>query len=1010
MAPLGFSALSVFCLGSRVLCGQGMPTATLSGSVVSEGGQPIPGVVVRLESSSLQGIRKLVTSGTGDYFLTLLPPGDYSVTFSLEGMESARRKVSLAAAGTVRLDLVMRPAAVRESVTVSGETGNSNLETPQVAANYKKDLVDRLPIDRSLRSVVLLAPGVTENGPRGNLGSANERPALMISGAPSFENLFLVNGVVVNENLRGQPQDLFIEDAVQETVVQTGAITAEYGHFTGGVVNVITKSGGNELHGSLRTTFTNDRWTANNPYARDRGSDNRVDDVSETYEATLGGPVWRDRIWAFAAGRQASLSDSRTTQPTPLPGDIDPTPIAYVHGTDERRLEGKLTAAVSQRHNLVASYIDVDADETNFAFNINILDTASLVSRRLPHSLLALNYNAVLSDRVFLEAQFSRRRFSTAQEEEVQSDRIRGTRIFDLLRSRAGYNSPQTPLRASTPYDNESWLLKASYFLPTKSLGSHDLRLGYEFFRESSRSNNYASGSDYWIAEPAAIIRGTQIFPSFRPGVTGISWNPVLELSRGMNLDTHSGFINDRIDWNRRWSFNLGLRYDKNADEDGRGDSISRAASWSPRLAVRFDPGGHGRVELHAGYARYVDKFPTSIVNTVSPAGRPTSFGWQYRGPCVNCDPFAPTGQLLSTEEALSVLFAWFDSIGGTGAPPTAPGVFPGPFVRIGPGGLRSPSVREYSFGAGLALGSRGYIRTDLLYRDFDDFPLRRIDRSTGPSAPDQFGNVFDVEEIESSNRLDRRYTGLQTQFSSRFGSRLSVGGSYTWSRLTGNFAAESRNNAGILSDVASYPEYRQERWNYPTGYLGSRGNPQQAAVDQRHRARVWLGYELSTRVGDLSVALLESYDSGLPYEAVGPIDLRPGYVANPGYRTPPTTSVLYFFSEPAAFRTEDITRTDLAVRFAVPIRGKVELFIRPEILNLFNERGVVAVDATVFTAANATGLLAFDPFDAAPVRGARDVSAPAANYDLGPNFGQPTSAAGYQVPRTFRASIGLTF
>ena len=72
----------------------------------------------------------------------------------------------------------------------------------------------------------------------------------------SYENLFLVNGVTVNENLRGQAHDLYIEDAIQETTIATAGVSAEYGRFSGGVVNVITKSGGNLFSGSFRDTLT----------------------------------------------------------------------------------------------------------------------------------------------------------------------------------------------------------------------------------------------------------------------------------------------------------------------------------------------------------------------------------------------------------------------------------------------------------------------------------------------------------------------------------------------------------------------------------------------------------------------------------------------------------------------------------------------------------------------------------------------------------------------------------
>ena len=103
----------------------------------------------------------------------------------------------------------------------------------------------------------------------------------------SFENLFMVNGVVLNENLRGQAVPLFIEDAVQETTVTSGAISAEFGRFSGGIVNAVTKSGGNRFSGSFRTTFTNDDWRELTPHP----NDTKVDDVVPTYEFTGGGPI-----------------------------------------------------------------------------------------------------------------------------------------------------------------------------------------------------------------------------------------------------------------------------------------------------------------------------------------------------------------------------------------------------------------------------------------------------------------------------------------------------------------------------------------------------------------------------------------------------------------------------------------------------------------------------------------------------------------------------------------------
>jgi len=233
----------VFLVVSAVAAGviaQSIPTATLVGRVTADGAS-LPGVSVTVTSPSLQGMRSTVTTQTGDYLIALLPPGEYTAKFELSGMATASRKVVLSAANTDRIDIEMRPAAVSEAIVVTAETPvTAPIESTQISTNFKQDLIEALPMDRTIRATTLLSPGVNNNGPSGG--------NIMISGAMSFDSLYLVNGAIVNENLRGQPLSLFIEDAIQETTILTGsAISAEYGHFTGGVVNTITRSGGNDI-------------------------------------------------------------------------------------------------------------------------------------------------------------------------------------------------------------------------------------------------------------------------------------------------------------------------------------------------------------------------------------------------------------------------------------------------------------------------------------------------------------------------------------------------------------------------------------------------------------------------------------------------------------------------------------------------------------------------------------------------------------------------------------------
>src|SRR5205085_199626 len=126
---------------------------------------------------------------------------------------------------------------------------------------------------------------------------------LTISGGFAYETQFLIDGVDVADNVFGTLNDLFIEDAIEEVQVLTSGISAEYGRFGGGVVNAITKSGGNTFSGSFRTDVANPRWTPLTPFEKENQRDKPKNQLQPTYQATLGGYLVKDRLWFFTAGR-----------------------------------------------------------------------------------------------------------------------------------------------------------------------------------------------------------------------------------------------------------------------------------------------------------------------------------------------------------------------------------------------------------------------------------------------------------------------------------------------------------------------------------------------------------------------------------------------------------------------------------------------------------------------------------------------------------------------------------
>lgn len=993
-------------LTASSLFAQGTTTGNILGTVTSEG-KPLPGVTVTITSPALQGIRTAVSGEAGGYTFPSLPPGDYTAVFELSGLQTVRKQVTVNVASTSRADVELAVSSVSEAITVTA-AASPTAESTQVTTNFKIDMVNELPITRSINSMTLLAPGVTDAGPNNQI---------TISGSHSFDSIFLVDGVVVNENLRGQPNPLYIEDAIQETTVLTGGVSAEFGRFTGGVVSTITKSGGNEFTGSLRDNVTNPSWTDETKF---EGQVANLDDVNHQYEGTFGGRIMRDRLWFFAAGRYQKIDQTKQTVFTNIPYDT---------GDKDRRYEAKLTAQISPKHNVVGSYIDEHdvADNTVAGASSRVMDLRSLVPFDRPRSLLSLNYNGAVMQNLLLEGQFSRMRdrFTNGAEDRSLQE---GTLLLDTTSGNRMWSSTfcGSPCPAKQR-NNKEYLAKGSYFLSTKAAGNHSLVGGYDEFHQLRNENNFQSGSDFrihgvilcdkgGIAVPCASIKSTDlsstnVYFGTDPSAGEIEYDPVPALSSTSDFAVRSLFVNDKWDLGTHWSFNAGVRYDKASGTNQSGAKTVDDSAFSPRLAANFDPRGNGRHRFSVSYGRYVSKVDQGPADNTATAGRYASYYWDYKGPLINA-PGTPVSQLLPAQQVIQRVFDWFNSVGGTKTgPPLLTDVnIPGTTTRFDHS-LQAPYMDEWTGGYALTFANGGYVRADYIHRKWAAFYSIVRTIATG-KAVDPNGNTFDQGVIENSDSgLSRRYNALQLQATARFLKSLTVGGNYTHSKLRGNVEGESASGATGFTSFQSYPEYTNFVQFNPDGFLGP---------DMRHRGNVWAQYDFpTTRLGRFNVSLLERYHSALSYSAIGTIDVRKGVsngpangVVNPGYETPPT-NVSYYFSDRGAFRVDSISSTDLGLNWYLPSLRGARPFLEIDVVNLFNEQGVEDpdfVDKTVLTRRQTTCLqsgstsrcVAFNPFTDTPQQGL--------NWQYGPSFGTPTSAAAYQLPRTYRFSIGLKF
>ena len=203
----------------------------------------------------------------------------------------------------------------------SGDSGTSLPDRCPDSLLITSGEIDLLAVPRTPPGIAQLAPGVTDAAPTAG--------QLAISGGFAFDNSFRMNGVDVADNLFAVPFNLFIEDAIERTDVLTAGIPVEFGRFTGGVVNAVTKSGTNSFHGSWRGNLASPSWSTMTPLERCVAPGRitppgcmpaapRPNDPHMTHEATLGGPIVRDQLWFFAAARSAGVTHTGSLPRTNL--------------------------------------------------------------------------------------------------------------------------------------------------------------------------------------------------------------------------------------------------------------------------------------------------------------------------------------------------------------------------------------------------------------------------------------------------------------------------------------------------------------------------------------------------------------------------------------------------------------------------------------------------------------------------------------------------------------------
>jgi hypothetical protein len=302
--------LSLALLAASVASAQ--TTGTLIGVVTdAQTGRPLVGAQVVATSPFLQGQQTALTDRTGGFRITLLPPGEYRLAVELDGyLPAERNDLTLRLEQTLRANLVLAPAAVQMEEQVVRSTQARpvvDVGSAESGTVISRQFLDDIPVGRDFEAVAVVAPTARMT----NFGVA-------FAGATAPENSYLLDGMIVNDVVYGTLGLALRSNFVQEIEVKTGNFMPEYGYSTGGVLNVVTRTGSNEFHGSVFGTWAPGLLRPDpKPVGRDAEALSLQTIQKESFTADLGfelgGPILKDRLW-FYVGFAPVLTQTRVNR------------------------------------------------------------------------------------------------------------------------------------------------------------------------------------------------------------------------------------------------------------------------------------------------------------------------------------------------------------------------------------------------------------------------------------------------------------------------------------------------------------------------------------------------------------------------------------------------------------------------------------------------------------------------------------------------------------------------
>jgi hypothetical protein len=792
-------------------------TGRLMATALDESGSVLPGVTVTIDSPALiGGARTRVTDDRGEAVFLALGPGDYVVSAALTGFTTQeRRQVKVPLGGAAVVPVTLPMAAFAGEIEVTEEPpviDTTRVNTGQV---FRESYLQASAIgsgNRDYTTVINQAAGVVGGALWAGV------PQSRVLGSTIGENAFFIDGMDATNPVMATTTTRLNFDAIGEIQLQTGGFEAEYGRATGGIVNLVSKSGGNRFSGSLDVRYRDDGF-------QESGENFDADELDSRYSvlgATLGGPIVRDQLWFFASyGRSEDI--------------FTPTGALVAQDQQGETYLGKVTWQIDSGWRLAGKFTTDPMTIDNWGVDRWRMPEAT-AHKKGTTELASAELSSVLSDSLLWSTTLGRYHYESEIQPQTGDLSAIGHYNFDTGLNTVSYDNQQ---RWETTRNDLTTDL--TWFVDELA-GSHELKGGVEYsdlgFTDSACSTGTPNGE-------RCIDGGVGFFfLDVEAGgtVPFLMWEYHTSGPADYDGSVSTAFVQDAWRPARNLTLKLGLRYDRVAYDTTNGLEIADLDMVQPRLGFTWDIDGKARNILRGSWGRFMHPNTMTLPSNVRDVDEPffrwyscstimeassadecsaiaADLGWTYRADNAAWDPF---GWVLSPDEHYS----------------SQPN-------RIDPD-LRPTYADELILAYERELGAQTAVELTFIDKKTRDV----VDDSCNGNWPTPIqGAACDYFVLANYQALQRDFRGITLSFETRRLSWLTLLASYTYSSSKGSIEYSQGQNW----EVDLYP------WHFENiyGYLSDH---------RRHRVKL---NGIATIPGDWTVAFDGRWSSAFPWAPV---------------------------------------------------------------------------------------------------------------------------------------------